>query len=64
LSENSNKLTSLARVIEKSGQEFHEMTKRMKIDARHLKSFAEITTFFLPLINARHKLDPQKKKSH
>ena len=39
----------VAKATEKSGQEIHEMTKRMEVDARQMKFLAEITAFFLPL---------------
>ena len=46
---NTAQIASLAKVTESSGQEIKDMTRRMEIDAKTMRSLAEITAVFLPL---------------
>jgi hypothetical protein len=49
MSRNTKQLAQLAKATESSGQEIHEMTRRMELDAKNMRFLAEITAFFLPL---------------
>jgi hypothetical protein len=42
-------MAAVAKATERSGEEVHDMTKRMEVDAKQMRFLAEITAFFLPL---------------